>query len=258
MKIYLKLRKAELINIYIYYIMTYPNISICMPIADRNNFKKLIVSNILKLDYDKDKLEFVILDDGQDKFISDNTELNVLKNILYPIKVVYKYDNVKKEIGHKRNILTKMASYNIIACMDSDDFYLSNYLKHSIDVMNKGNYNIVSSPQMLFLYPEDDWLMTGIECGAKRQGHEATMVYKFKHWKAMGGFNKKGNGEGVKMIDGMKDDNIGKTEIKDCMICICHGKNTVCKNRFKTSNKIPIQLPDNEKNIIMNCINLGV
>tara|TARA_R110000824_G_scaffold205337_1_gene390173 strand:+ start:2991 stop:3737 length:747 start_codon:yes stop_codon:yes gene_type:complete len=232
----------------------YPYISICMPIADRNNFKRLIVSNLLKLEYDKNKLEFIILDDGDESFISNNDELNMLKSILYPIQLVYKYDNIKKEIGHKRNILTKMAKHNIIACFDSDDYYLSYYLKHSIDVMRKGKHQIVSSPQMLFVFPYDDWLITGIDCKTKRQGHEATMVYTRKHWRAMGGFNKKGHGEGTGLIDGMKDGLIGRTEIKNCMICICHGNNSVNKDRFKENNKMPFQLPENEKKLIMGCL----
>ena len=40
------------------------NVSICMPIYNRNNFKRMILSNLTKLDYDKNKLEFCLLDDG--------------------------------------------------------------------------------------------------------------------------------------------------------------------------------------------------
>ena len=234
--------------------LDYPPISLILPIADRNNFKKLIVSNILKLDYDKSKLELVILDDGLVRMVSDNMELDVLKNLLYPINVIYKYDSVKKEIGHKRNILVKMSTHNIIACLDSDDYYLSNYLKHSMDIMNKGKHGIVGSPQMLFMYPKEDFLITGIECSAKRMIHEASMCFSKKHWKAMGGFTKKGSGEGTKMVDGMKEDRIGKTEIKDVMICIAHGTNTVNKDLFKKSQKIPITLPQADKDLISSCL----
>lgn len=137
--------------------------------------------------------------------------------------------------------------------MDSDDFYLSDYLKHSLEVMIEGKYQIVSSPQMLFVYPFDDWLITGMDCREKRMGHEATMVFTKKHWKSMGGFNNKGYGEGVKMIDGMKDSLIGKTEIKYIMMCVCHETNSVKKDRFKEMNKINIQLPQQEKDLILSC-----
>ena len=36
--------------------MDYPNISLLMPIFNRNNFTELIIENILKLNYDHNKL----------------------------------------------------------------------------------------------------------------------------------------------------------------------------------------------------------
>ncbi len=230
------------------------NVSIIMPIADRNNFKPLIMSNLMKINYEKDKLEVVILDDGKEAMFTERAELDIFQYHV-GIKIIYKYCLKKETIGKKRNMLVKMCNYNIIACYDSDDFYLSDYLKHSLEVMKNGKYQIVSSPQMLFVFPFDDWLVTGISCPEKRQGHEATMVFTKKHWKAMGGFSTKGYGEGVKMIDGMKDSLIGKTEIKYIMLCICHENNSVNKDRFKDVNKINITLPQNEKDLILSCFN---
>jgi len=240
-------------NYYIYIcIMDY--VSIIMPIADRNNFIPLIMTNLMKINYDKDKLEVVILDDGKEPMFSKKQELDLFQSYV-GIKIIYQYRLKKETIGKKRNMLVKMCNHNIIACMDSDDYYLSDYLKHSLDVMKKGKYQIVSSPQMLFVFPFDDWLITGIQCPEKRQGHEATMVFTKKHWRAMGGFNTKGYGEGVGMIDGMKDSLIGKTEIKYIMLCICHNNNSVSKDRFKEVNKMDIKLPQKEKDLILSCLN---
>ena len=240
--------------VYIKSDIVYPNISIIMPIADRNKFKKLIFSNLMKLHYDKSKLELVILDDGKERMFKDKDEFNFFRSMLYPMNIQYKYSLKKETIGKKRNMLVKMCNHDIIACMDSDDYYLSDYLIHSIDVMNSGKYGIVCSPQMLFIYPNDDWLVTGMDCREKRMGHEATMVFTKKHWKAMGGFNNKGHGEGVKMIDGMRDGLVGKTDIRNIMICICHGDNSVNKDRFKKMNKLDINLPQPEKDLILNCL----
>ena len=106
---------------------------------------------------------------------------------------------------------------------------------------------------MLFIYPHKDWLMTGIDCQVKRMGHEATFVFTKKYHKSMGGFAKEGTGEGVKMIDGMKDCLIGKTEIKYIMLCICHENNSVSKDRFKQMNKMGVTLPQTEKDLILSC-----
>jgi len=232
-------------------------VSIICPIYNRNNFKKLILSNLLKLDYDKNKLEFVLYDDGDIPFFKDKEEQEFFIELIKPIKFKYKYNNIQKEIGYKRNALVKLATHNIIACLDSDDLYLPNYLKHSLEIMKKEKVGLVGSPQMLFLYPELDWRMTAIDCNVKRLIHEATMVFNKKYWKTMGGFANKGTGEGCKMIDGMLDKKIGKTQITECMICICHSNNTVNKKSFEDKQNVEYKISDFDKNLIKECLNIN-
>jgi glycosyltransferase involved in cell wall biosynthesis len=234
------------------------NISILLPIYNRSRFKRLIISNLLKLDYDLSKLEVVISDDSNtDPLFKNNEELNNFKQIVSPIQVNYIKTTKHMKIGEKRNFLVKNAKYKICANMDSDDLYLSNYLKHSLKIMKEGNYQIVTSPQMLFIYPFENWLMTGIDCGVKRMGHEATMIFTKKHFKAMQGFTSTSSqGEGTGMIDGMRDDKIGRTEIGECMVCICHQDNTINKDRFKTSQNMNINLDDFDKQLILSCLNI--
>jgi glycosyltransferase involved in cell wall biosynthesis len=235
----------------------YPEISICMPIYNRNNFKRLIVSNLLKLDYDFNKIEFCLYDDGTEKFFEDKEEMEHFINIIKPIKFKYKYERVKKDIGEKRNLLVKLATHKYIAMMDSDDLYISSYLKHSLDILLKNKLGLVCSPQMLFLYPHQEWKLTGIDCQVKRMGHEATMVFTKKYFKAMGGFTNKGTGEGVKLIDGMNEKNIGKSEIQYCMICICHQGNSVSKDDFFDKQKIECKLSEYDKQLIKDALNIN-
>ena len=76
--------------------MDQPYISIVTPIYNRNNFKDLIISNLLKLDYDKNKLEYVMDDDGDEKFINSKEEFNDFQDIIKPIKFVYKHYQKRK------------------------------------------------------------------------------------------------------------------------------------------------------------------
>ena len=82
--------------------MSQPFISIVTPIYNRNIFKDLIISNLLKLDYDKYKLEYVMDDDGDEKFINSREEFNEFQEIIYPIKFVYKHYQKRRSIGEKR------------------------------------------------------------------------------------------------------------------------------------------------------------
>ena len=233
--------------------MDLPNISILMPIYNRSKFKNLIISNLLRLDYDFNKLEIVIDDDSDtDPLFKNKDEILNFSKIIHPMKLNYHKNAKKRSIGDKRNNLCKIAKYKILANMDSDDLYLSDYLKHSLEVMKKQKCQLTTSPQMLFCFPEDNFLITGIECPTKRMGHEATMVFTKKHFKAMGGFaSKSSQGEGTNMIDGMQDKLIGKTEVGKCMVCLCHKDNTICKDRFKESQKIDIELDPFDKQLIL-------
>ena len=213
--------------------MEYPPISINMPIYNRSKWLNLITFNLKNFDYPKDKLELVILDDSDTDPLFKNVPLEMFQRVVAPIKVKYIRDQNKKTIGAKRNILCKNSSNNIIACLDSDDIYFPSYLKYAVSELKKNKVGAVGSPEMIFAYPHDNWLMTGIKCLSNRQIHEATLVYTKKHFKAMGGFAKEGTGEGAKMFDGMSEKLVKQIDCDKCMICVCHNDNTCDKERFK-------------------------
>ena len=59
------------------------------------------------MDYNKNKLEWCIIDDGVEPLFTDDT-LKQTREILKPIIINYKYESVKRDIGVKRNALVKM------------------------------------------------------------------------------------------------------------------------------------------------------
>ena len=239
------------------------NISILIPIYKRNNFKNLIIYNLNNLNYDQTLLELIILDDApkEDLFLKNDQELINFQKEIQPIKLKYINDKTgRKSIGYKRNKLVKNAKYNMCAFMDSDDLYHQDYLKHSLEIMQKGKYNIVGSNQMLFVYPTLDifekWIVTGIQCEKKRMIHEATMMFNKKYFKAMGGFENSSKGEGTKMLDGMNEKKIGLTDISNVMFCICHSDNTINKDFFKDKNMVDISFNIQDKYKIVQALSL--
>jgi len=238
--------------------MEYPKISIVTPIADRNKFKRLIISNLLKLDYPLDLIEYIIDDDGQDeKFINSEEEFKEFKEAIYPIHFIYKHYNKKRTIGEKRNNLVKLANNKLIGNLDSDDLMLSNWLKHSLSIMKEGKYGLVGTNQMIFLYPHNDWKTTAIQCKEKRMIHEAGMLFTKKHHRAMGGFAKSSQGEGTSMIDNMNEKTIGLTKAQEVIMCICHVSNTVNKDRFQDYKDLGAgkYISDYDKELILDAIN---
>ena len=220
----------------------YPNLSILTPVYDRSQFLEIMICNLRFFNYPKNKLEWVVCDSfSKDRvqappLFKDENEINAISRAL-GIKIIYHFRPEALSIGKKRNILVKMASYNHLINMDSDDIYLSDYLRYSIDVLKKNKVTCVGSPQMLFIYPNDNYKITGISCKELRQIHEATMAFTRKHWRRQGGFcqgKNKNSGEGTQMVDGTGAKHFMKTEINNIMLCICHDNNTVDKSQFNS------------------------
>ena len=214
-----------------------PRVSILTPVYDRKRFLSLMIANLQNFLYPKEKLEWVIIDswsrDGKigDRLFKSYQEIeHYRKQIGFPIKYIYKHEALT--IGKKRNLLVKNASYNYCINMDSDDIYFPHYILYSIRTLLENKKDCCGSPEMLFIYPNDNYKVTGIRCQAMRQIHEATMCYTKKHHKRMGGYENNSQGEGAKMVDGCNEKVFMKTEIHKCMMCICHDDNTVNKYKF--------------------------
>ena len=145
----------------------------------------------------------------------------------------------------KRNSLIKQATHDILINMDDDDIYLPSYVDYTttmlIETFKKG-IGLVGSNQMLFIYPNDNYKISGINCGALRQIHEGTMCYHKKYIKAMGGYQRNSKGEGARLIDG-NEKLCMNLDIYKQMICVGHGNNTVDKEQFK-HKQLPMNLID--------------
>ena len=238
--------------------LTYPKISILTPIYNRNEYLPLMIFNLQGFIYpDKHLLEWVIDDDGTDPLFKNPAEIEIVAMEIKPITINYTHNNKKRSIGEKRNHMVKrLANFKHMAMMDSDDIYLPSYLQYSIEIMKTKQHSLVGSNQMIFVYPYKKWTITAIRCEAKRQIHEATMVFTKRHWQSMGGFVKSSQGEGAGMID-FNDNKCGITDIQYLMICVCHKTNTIKKDQFLRedgSNTIDGKLSEKVKNIINDCI----
>lgn len=215
-----------------------PHISILTPVFKRRKFIDLMLANIINFKYDKSKLEWFILDSYGKDGDTCNPMLNAedcreIQKRIYPVKFKYSFLPNAMTIGEKRNYLSKNCSHKIMINMDSDDYYLPDYILYSVHTMKSSKKELVGSPQMIFYYPEED-KFSAINCPAFRQIHEATMCYTQKHFRRMGGYNKNSQGEGAKMIDNCNEDLFEKTDVRFCMICIVHNENTINKDKFKT------------------------
>jgi len=214
----------------------YPKITMLTPVYNRSRWIPLMIANIATFDYVKKDITWFILDsrDGDEdiRLFNSPEEIQLVKDTIKPINLIYEYIPRKMTIAEKRNYLVKNSPTNWWANMDSDDVYMESYLQYSIDKMKEEKKELCGSKQMLFIYPHHDYQISAIQCPANRQAHEATMVGTKKYVRSMSGFTKNDTkGEGASLIDG-NENNVCMTECAKQMICVCHNRNTCCKDQF--------------------------
>jgi len=129
-----------------------PHISVLIPCYLRRKFKPLILCNLRHMDYPKNKMEVVILQDGPEDLFESKEELDFFRDNLLGAELNYIYEKDKRRtIGEKRNKLVKIAKHKIVAMMDSDDIYLPSYLRWSVSGLKEYKAGITSSASMCFI-----------------------------------------------------------------------------------------------------------
>jgi hypothetical protein len=104
-----------------------PDISIITLTKDRRMFMPLANYSYLIQSYPADKLEWIIVDDGEDS-IEDT--LVGIPNVVY-----VRCSGLS--IGEKRNLGVEKAMYDVLVMMDDDDVYPNNSVLHRVAMMLK-------------------------------------------------------------------------------------------------------------------------
>ena len=227
------------------------DITILVPVWNRENFLPLLLMNLKSQDYPHEHLRLLIDDDTEnpdERFIKN---LNEVKQMLHPIKVEYITGKKRRTIGKKRNDLIKACKTKIFMFFDSDDVYLPSAVSYSYTVLKQNKFGCVGSDKMIFCMTDKDFAVHAIDCGnTKRLIHEATIMGTIKWWRASCKFSDGSRGEGANLFAG-HESKVGITDVSKVMICVQHGENTIDKLQFaKDENKLKIEISDDLKNVL--------
>jgi hypothetical protein len=120
-----------------------PFITICTPTFNRRPFIPMMLKCFEHQTYPKDKIEWIIVDDGTDK----------IEDLIAHIPQVkyFKYDE-KMTLGKKRNICNDKASGEIIIYMDDDDYYPPERFSHAVDMLVQNPKALCAGSSTLFIY----------------------------------------------------------------------------------------------------------
>lgn len=167
-----------------------PGVTIVTPTRDRPYFMELCAGCVDSQCYPKDKLEWIVIDDGKD------TCEDKIKHIPYAVHVV---ETAGKSVAWKRNLGAKMAKFPIIVHFDDDDIYPPNSILFRVSMLLRGNKGAVFCTT-LPSYDIANYIsfvnVPPLHLPQSQRVSEATMAYTKTFWE------EKGFDEDVKIAEG--------------------------------------------------------
>ena len=118
-------------------------VSVCTPTYNRRPFINSMIKCFDHQTYPKDKIEWIIIDDGTDK-IED-----LVKD--HPNVKYYSYDE-KMPLGKKRNLMHEKSKGDILVYMDDDDYYPPCRIQHAVDMLQQHPKALCAGSSEIYIY----------------------------------------------------------------------------------------------------------
>jgi hypothetical protein len=120
-----------------------PFVSICTPTFNRRPFIPIMIKCFENQTYPKDKIEWIIVDDGTDKIEDLVSHIPQVKYFRYEEKM---------SLGKKRNITNEKAKGDIIIYMDDDDYYPPERVSHAVTTLQKNPKALCAGSSTMYIY----------------------------------------------------------------------------------------------------------
>ena len=123
-----------------------PFVSLCTPTFNRRPFISTMIECIANQDYPRDRMEWVIVDDGTDK-IGD-----LLQNLTNVPKIHYYPINQKLTLGAKRNFTHSKCNGSILVYIDDDDYYPPERVSHAVNTLVNNKNVLCAGSSEIYVY----------------------------------------------------------------------------------------------------------
>ena len=120
-----------------------PFVSICTPTYNRRPFWPMAIKCFENYDYPKERMEWIIVDDGSDP-IRDLVE--------HIPQVKYYREEHQMILGRKRNYMHEKTIGDIIVYQDDDDYYPPDRVSHAVEKLMSDPKILAGGSSILFLY----------------------------------------------------------------------------------------------------------
>jgi glycosyltransferase involved in cell wall biosynthesis len=146
-----------------------PKVSICTPTFNRRPFIPMMIECFNNQTYPKDKIEWIIIDDGTDKIEDLVTHIPQVKYFYYPEKLT---------LGKKRNIMHEKTTGEIIIYMDDDDYYPPERISHAVETLQNNPQALCAGSSEMYIYFKHIQKM--YQCGPYKENHSTAATFAFR------------------------------------------------------------------------------
>ena len=122
-----------------------PLVSICTPTFNRRPFLPTTINCFLNQTYPRDRIEWIIVDDGTDKV----EDVFIAANI--PQVKYFRIDK-KMTLGAKRNLTHSKCTGSIIVYMDDDDYYPPERISHAVETLQKNPTALCAGASEIYVF----------------------------------------------------------------------------------------------------------
>jgi glycosyltransferase involved in cell wall biosynthesis len=154
----------------------FPFVSICTPTFNRGPFIPFLIKCVEYQTYPKDRMEWIIIDDGSDK-IKDVLDQNI-KDITTMPQIKYFQYSKQMTLGKKRNIMHDKCTGSIIIYMDDDDYYPPERVSHAVEMLLSNPTALCAGSSEMHVY--FDHVKKIYQCGPYGPNHSTAATFAFK------------------------------------------------------------------------------
>jgi glycosyltransferase involved in cell wall biosynthesis len=217
---------------------TFPFVSVVTPTYNRKRFIPFLIQCYNSQSYPKDKMEWIIYDDGSEP-VDD-----LFNNLSFP-NIRYIYNSEKQNIGYKRNILNTEAKGDIIIAMDDDDYYPPERVAHVVNKFrSQPKYQLAGSSEIFMYYTDNQ---TIYKFGPYHPNHatNGTMAWTSEYAKSHKYDENVTHAEEKSFLEEYKHPMI-QLEPYKTMLVISHSENTFDKKKLRENENQFVRKTDSK------------
>jgi glycosyltransferase involved in cell wall biosynthesis len=203
----------------------FPPVSILTPTYNRRRFLPWLMECIRAQTYPRERLEWVVFDDGTD------CVRDLLEPVAKEFNLVYIRSEEKLNIGEKRNRLHAAARGTILVNMDDDDYYAAERVACAVQTLLAKKVELVGSTRNILYYTDDESIW---EVGPYNANHGTfgTMAYTKKYAITHPCDPTVVFAEEISFTNNYKTP-LAQLNPEKVMVVICHSENTFSKSKLR-------------------------